>query len=96
VFQVLYPLIQAIQPFLIPLCFCLAWAIVILGLLTVLLAIKDGVANAKRMHQIPCSHCQFFTNDHRLKCTIHPSIANSEQAINCRDYCATNQSMTLN
>jgi len=67
-----------------------------MSLVTVWSAIKDGVANAKRMQQIPCSHCQFFTNDYRLKCTIHPSVANSEQAINCRDYCATNQSITLN
>ncbi len=38
------------------------------------------------MHQIPCSNCKFFTNDHRLKCTVSPSIANTEQAINCGDY----------
>jgi hypothetical protein len=38
------------------------------------------------MHEIPCNGCQFFTNDYRLKCTVHPQIANSEAAINCRDY----------
>lgn len=38
------------------------------------------------MHQIPCSNCQFFTNDYRLKCTVNPSVANTERAINCCDY----------
>jgi RNA polymerase subunit RPABC4/transcription elongation factor Spt4 len=38
------------------------------------------------MHQIPCHNCQFFTNNYRLKCTVHPSIANTEEAIDCSDY----------
>ncbi len=41
---------------------------------------------AKQMHRIPCTKCCFFTNDYRLKCTIRPKIANTESAINCRDY----------
>jgi RNA polymerase subunit RPABC4/transcription elongation factor Spt4 len=41
---------------------------------------------AKTMHQIPCARCRYFTNDHRLKCPVHPQIANTEGAINCRDY----------
>jgi hypothetical protein len=40
------------------------------------------------MHKIPCPNCQFFTNDHRLKCTIKPLIANTEDAISCQDYCS--------
>ncbi len=90
VFQLLYSLVHAIQPFLVPICFCLAWGIAILGFWTVLSAIRDGVANAKQMHQIPCTNCQFFINDYRLKCTVHPSIANSEKAIHCRDYSPDN------
>jgi hypothetical protein len=41
---------------------------------------------AKTMHQIPCARCRYFTNDYRLKCSVHPQIANTEGAINCRDY----------
>ncbi|WP_322744170.1 MULTISPECIES: hypothetical protein [unclassified Coleofasciculus] len=48
------------------------------------------------MHQIPCAYCQFFTNDHRLKCTVNPSIASSENAINCRDYCPVNKQIPTN
>jgi len=57
-----------------------------LVLLTIWSTIKDFLAKSKSMHQVPCSNCQFFTSDYRLKCTVHPSIANSERAINCRDY----------
>lgn len=46
----------------------------------------DTVARAREMHQIPCTKCRFFTGDYRLKCTVHPSIANTEQAITCNDY----------
>lgn len=41
---------------------------------------------AKQMHRIPCTKCRFFTNDYRLKCTVKPHIANTEEAINCYDY----------
>ena len=45
----------------------------------------DIVNTAKKMHQIPCTKCRFFTADHRLKCTVNPHIANTEEAIGCSD-----------
>ena len=45
-----------------------------------------AVARAKQMHRIPCTKCRFFTNDYRLKCTVNPQIANTEEAIGCRDH----------
>jgi hypothetical protein len=42
------------------------------------------------MHQIPCSRCGFFTNNYRLKCTVHPLAANTEAAIDCTDYLSIN------
>ena len=45
----------------------------------------DAVATAKRMHQIPCTKCRFFTGDYRLKCTVNPHVANTEEAIGCPD-----------
>ena len=45
-----------------------------------------AIAQAKRMHKIPCTKCRFFTGDYRLKCTVNPSLANTEQAIDCGDY----------
>jgi hypothetical protein len=49
-------------------------------------AARDIIAQAQRMHQRPCARCRYFTNDHRLKCPVHPQIANTEAAIACRDF----------
>jgi hypothetical protein len=45
-----------------------------------------AINRAKQMHRIPCTKCRFFTNDYRLKCTVKPHIANTEEAISCYDY----------
>lgn len=47
--------------------------------------VMDVMATAKRMHQIPCTKCRFFTGDYRLKCTVNPHVANTEEAIGCCD-----------
>jgi hypothetical protein len=47
---------------------------------------KAGITHLKKLHQVPCSRCAFFTNDYRLKCTVNPLTAMSEEAINCRDF----------
>ncbi|MBW4644625.1 MAG: hypothetical protein KME23_16820 [Goleter apudmare HA4340-LM2] len=78
--------IQAIQPLLVPICFVGAWTLVILVVWSLWATARDSVATAKQMHQIPCPGCQFFTDDYRLKCTVHPSIANTEEAISCSDF----------
>lgn len=84
--RLLHDLVQAIEPVLVPLCFLLAWTIVILLGSTMWMTIRDTVAKAKTMHQIPCATCQYFTNDYRLKCSVHPMTANTENAIDCSDY----------
>lgn len=84
--QILSFLIDAIQPFLVPFCFFCAWSLVTLLAWNIFSAVKDGVATSQRMHKIPCTNCQYFTGDYRLKCTVRPSIANTEEAINCLDY----------
>ncbi|MBR8826823.1 MAG: hypothetical protein DSM107014_02790 [Gomphosphaeria aponina SAG 52.96 = DSM 107014] len=84
--EILYHLIKAIQPILVPLCFVSAWTFVILLGWSLWSGMRATVARAKQMHQIPCANCQFFTNDYRLKCTIQPYIANTEKAIDCCDY----------
>ena len=78
--------IHIIQPLLVPICFVCAWAFVLAIAWSLWSAVRDGVSTSKRLHQIPCSGCQYFTNDYRLKCTIRPSVANTEAAIDCLDY----------
>ncbi len=85
-FQILYFLVNAIQPFLVPICFVCAWALVILFGWSLWTAARDSVKTAQQMHQIPCSGCQYFTDNYRLKCTVNPSMANTEEAIECMDY----------
>lgn len=84
--EILYFLIQTIQPFIVPICFVTAWGLIFLVVWSVWTTARDSLNVAKQMHQIPCSGCQFFTDDYRLKCTVHPSVANTEDAINCLDY----------
>jgi hypothetical protein len=42
----------------------------------------------KKLHQIPCDRCVFFTGEYNLKCTVHPYKALNEDAIGCSDYCS--------
>lgn len=92
-FQILYYLVHAIQPFLVPICFVCAWSLIILLGWSMWSAAKDGIATAQQMHQIPCSGCQYFTDDYRLKCTVNPTMANTEEAIECMDYQPKTNSM---
>ena len=48
--------------------------------------LNQGWTHVQRLHQIPCHRCIFFTGDYRLKCTVYPSKALNEEAIDCLDY----------
>lgn len=48
--------------------------------------LREGVHQLQRLHQIPCADCEFFTNDYRLKCTVRPCVACTEDAIGCTDF----------
>lgn len=79
-------LIKILQVILVPVCFVIAWTFLLTLAWTLWTAIKDTTNRAKTMHEIPCSNCQYFTNDYRLKCPVNPYEASTEQAINCQDY----------
>jgi hypothetical protein len=49
-------------------------------------AFQKDWAYLRRLHQIPCSRCNFFTSNYNLKCTVHPAKALNEAAIGCLDY----------
>lgn len=78
--------LQLFRAVLVPVCFVLAWLLVIILGWSLWSAIRDAVNRAKQMHEIPCANCQFFTNTHYLKCPVHPQTALSEEAIGCPDY----------
>ncbi|MGB3692529.1 MAG: hypothetical protein WA896_08375 [Spirulinaceae cyanobacterium] len=85
-FQILYYLVHTLGPFFKPIGFLFVWLFLLILAWSLFSAVRDTITRAKEMHQVPCSNCQFFTNDYRLKCTIKPNIANTEQAIDCSDY----------
>ncbi|MFG6093673.1 hypothetical protein D0962_02810 [Leptolyngbyaceae cyanobacterium CCMR0082] len=87
---ILLHIMQWLQPYLGPICFVLAWSVVILGLWQMIAATRDSVQRAQTMHRIPCPDCAFFTNQAVLKCSLHPTTALSEDAIDCSDYEASN------
>ena len=60
--------------------------LMILFSFSVVRAFKEGAEQVKKLHRIPCYKCDFFTNDYRLKCTVNPSLACSEEAIGCIDF----------
>jgi hypothetical protein len=86
VFKLISFLIHGIEPLLVPICFVVAWTVIILVVWSLCAAARDSLTTAKQMHQIPCTGCQFFTDNYRLKCTVRPYIANTEEAIDCSDY----------
>jgi hypothetical protein len=76
----------ATRPFIAPIYALCGLAFMLMLASSLGALIREAIKHTSRMHQIPCANCQFFTNDYSLKCTIHPSEALSEAAINCPDY----------
>lgn len=49
--------------------------------------IKEEIAfNIKRLDEVPCKKCRYFSGNHYLKCAVNPSDALTERAITCSDY----------
>jgi RNA polymerase subunit RPABC4/transcription elongation factor Spt4 len=86
IFTLLHSLIWAIRPFAVPICFVMAWGLVLIVFWSIFAAFRDGMARVKTLHEIPCANCRFFTHSYHLKCPVHPSAALSEAAIGCRDF----------
>jgi hypothetical protein len=67
-------------------CACCAWGFIIISVCGFWQTLKKGTHHIKKLHDIPCAGCDFFTNDYRLKCTINPIKACTEDAIGCIDF----------
>lgn len=64
----------------------LAWGLTAFCGMTLWNSFYKGVATVKRLHQIPCANCQYFTANYVLKCAVHPDRALTESAVGCQDY----------
>jgi hypothetical protein len=49
-------------------------------------ATENSISRLKKIHQIPCNRCAFYTGEYRLKCTVRPCQAFTEEAIACLDW----------
>jgi hypothetical protein len=67
-------------------CLLIAWSLSIGTFITILVSCTRGWRYVGKLHSVPCSKCQYFTDSRYLKCAIHPDMACSEEAINCRDF----------
>lgn len=67
---------------------CCFWICTLLAIFiwSGLVAALDGWKQLRRLHQIPCHKCLYFTGDYNLKCTVRPCEALTESAIACRDF----------
>ncbi|MBF2057285.1 MAG: hypothetical protein IGQ45_08680 [Cyanobacterium sp. T60_A2020_053] len=80
--------LEKYNPYLQPFYFFTAWVLLILLGINLVKTVTDIWQRSQKMHEIPCSNCQYFTNDHRLKCTVQPNLANTYEAVNCPDFIA--------
>ena len=46
---------------------------------------SDRALALKQSQEIMCRRCEFFSDNHYLKCTLHPTTVLTLQAINCQD-----------
>jgi DNA polymerase III gamma/tau subunit len=72
---------------LAPLGFIFVWAIFLLLFQKIRSNTEDKVyLKSKVLQKVPCKKCQFFANNHYLKCAVKPDTVLTEDAINCSEY----------
>ncbi len=67
-------------------CPLVIWLVLLCFFCAIFFAIQDGFLYLRKLHQIPCNRCSFYTGETCLKCTIHPYKAFTEEAISCEDW----------
>ncbi len=64
----------------------IAWGLVLNFVYSLGITFVKGWKQLRRMHQVPCSRCTYFTGDYNLKCSVRPCDALTEESIGCRDF----------
>lgn len=67
-------------------CLLIAWGLSIGTFVTIFVSCTQGFRYVGKLHSVPCSKCQYFTDSRYLKCTVNPDLACSEEAFDCRDF----------
>ena len=72
---------------LAPLGFIFVWAIFLLLFHKIRTNADDKICvKNKILQKVPCKKCQFFANNHYLKCAVKPDTVLTEEAIDCSEY----------
>lgn len=79
-------LAQVSQPIPAPVLGTCVWGMLTLLGWRIWATLREGIARLRTLHQIPCNRCLYCTGDYRLKCTVDPCAAFTEEAIGCRDF----------
>ena len=82
--------------FFIPFCSMIFLAFFIFKLVDIWKIARAKITTFNCFHQLPCQNCRFFTNNHYLYCTVHPSIVLTEQALDCSDYFPLSENLESN
>jgi hypothetical protein len=69
-----------------PVCMILVWTVLFSLSWFTWATLGAGWHHLRKLHQVPCDRCAFFTGDYRLKCTVHPYKAFTEEATHCIDF----------
>jgi hypothetical protein len=72
-------------------CLFCAWGFMVLLAWNFWNTLQKGAHQLQQLHRVSCDRCLFCTGDYRLKCTVHPMTAFSEEAIDCPDFKSTAQ-----
>ena len=72
---------------LAPLGFIFVWAMFLLLFHKIRTNTDDRVCvKSKILQKVPCKKCQFFANNHYLKCAVKPDSVLTEASIDCSEY----------
>lgn len=72
---------------LTPLALLISWIVFF-----VMLRKSQAIVDNKRffiingIKKVPCKNCQYYSNNHYLKCAVNPSLVMTEEAKECSEY----------
>ncbi|MBW4644974.1 MAG: hypothetical protein KME23_18610 [Goleter apudmare HA4340-LM2] len=70
-----------------PIGFVFSWVVFFILLRKIRTFIENKmVFTVHNSHKVPCKNCQYYSNNHYLKCAVKPSIVLTDEAHNCSEY----------
>jgi hypothetical protein len=71
---------------LIPLCFIAIWVGLIYVIADTWKYNQKSTRVSRELARLPCKKCQFFSNNHYMKCAVNPYVVMTSAANECQDY----------